>query len=408
MSNGKEPSLLDVVHDLTVAYEKVVDEGTSLADVAQVARVQPITMVSESLKTYPELWDIEQGILNIYAGYYLQAFSIFEVQMKDSRLISVLDRLNPNRTLKTALVAYESFRPNMYDLLSTSLESEYIENVKKYHCLEGLGFGSKRLNLATESISSTADKALAGIRQEADSDQYGSDGPKGESGGSATISTKASDVFTQSNETVGKVVEVSFSIKDEVVKIPVIMELDLFDVDPDVMVEIMTANPESITLDSRFKDLMAGRISFWSDFVFASDIIQKQEANLIKDKSRAYANMLARITKSKLYGSLTKASSLNTISGIMIISEEEENGIRANLGGGLSNDSTRNKVFANSSVMIIAVVDRDESWVTVYVRNSKTKSRIPVRAFKKGKDSKDSDIIAEIFTSITNNSPISF
>lgn len=404
MSKGKEVGLLDYVYDATVLYSKATNPDSSLADVAKVARVQPIAMISKDLLTYPNLWDIQQGVLNIYAAYYLQAFSIMEVELKDVRLLSVLDRLNPDRDLKNALVAYESFKPDLYSQMCHRDEELYVRNVKQFHCLEGLGLGSKRLSVAVEALAVHATEAR--VSDDKSKDLVNEDEEVRRN--SAKVS-KASDVISQANDTVGKVIEVSFTTKDnEELKVPVILELDVFEVESDILVDIMASNTDEISMDSRFKDWMAGRITFWSEFVFASDIIEKQKRNLIRDSSKAYASLLARVNKSRFLGALTKGSSLNTISGIMIVSEEDEDGIRAQLGGDLENELTRKKVFDNSSVMIIVVVDRDADMITVYVRNSSSKSRLPLQAFKKGKDSKDSDIINEIFKSISSNSPISF
>lgn len=79
----------------------------SLIDVTQVARVEPLTVISRDLIHLEYMNDILQSTLSIFAGYYLQAIAL-STKIDDVRVVRILDRLNPDRHFNDLMITSES------------------------------------------------------------------------------------------------------------------------------------------------------------------------------------------------------------------------------------------------------------------------------------------------------------
>lgn len=89
-------------------------EGVSLSDMAQNSRVRPITVISSDLANVPELTQVLSATLNVFAAYYVQAFTLNEVKVNGLSMDKVLYKLNPNGTY-----AAESLNTNLYSNINS-------------------------------------------------------------------------------------------------------------------------------------------------------------------------------------------------------------------------------------------------------------------------------------------------
>lgn len=383
MSKNKNTSLLEDVRKIVLTYKNTVGSGTSLPEVASLSTVRPITLVSSSLMGVKDLTNIQYGILNFYAGYYLMVVGLLSVQLVDVNILKMLDKVNPNRDLNSLMttVGLESF-------VQEVSEEKLAENVRRYLAMEGLEFG-----LTSEYGKQIAKNGYPEVSTE-----------------SSGLTTRQVDSFEKQDATIGKLLELKIAVgtDGQQVTIPVSINLDVMYIPSEVVSSMVTINKESIRLGARFKDAITGRIGFIKDFLLASDLIQKQKKMLIKDPTRAYDSVLSSIENNKLYGVLSANPSLSTISAIMMISEEEENEIRKEIGGDLTNEKTRNIVFDNTSAAIIAVVDRDWSNVRIFIRGMKNYSTIPFASFKGSSNDKGSDVLIEMVRSMSSGRMVSF
>ena len=343
-ANG-EPTLLEVLRNVIVTYKGTVGEPVSIADVAKIARVEPITLISSNLTGTKELYNILHGVLNIYAAFYLQAIHILSAQLTDVRILKILDKTNPDRDLKTLLTsgytAYENFNNN---------KTLSLENCKfKLPMLKS----DQQNKLALEHVF--------------DEDEQWDN--------QLTNSINKLETFEKLGAAVGKVIEVRFTVrgndsntKDEV-NIPVVIKLDNMIIPAEVVDRILVANKDELTLGSRFKDAISGRIGFIKDFLLCSDLIKSQKKTMIKDPTGYYNQLLKRINNSRMYSALSGNISLAGVSSIVVISEEDENIIQREIGGKLSNEHTREIIFDNTSAMMIVVVDKEWERVSMYIRD---------------------------------------
>ena len=378
-----EPTWLEIVRNIVVTYKGTAGDPVSLADVSKIARIEPITLISSNLTGTKELYNILHGVLNIYAAFYLQALHILQAQLSDVRILKILDKTNPDRDLKTLLTsgytAYESFNNNVQTLS--------LENCKfKLPMLDS----DKKKELTLESLF-----------DEDNANKLGS-------------SIHKLDTFEKLGTAIGKVVEVKFTVRNNDSKvadeltIPVVVKLDTMVIPSEVVDAILVSNKDEITLGSRFKDAIAGRIGFIKDFILCSDLIKSQKKTMIKDPTGYYNQLLKRINNSRLYSALSGNISLAGISSVIIISEEDENLIQREIGGKLTNENTRNIIFNNTSAMMICVVDREWERVSMYIRDIDSFSQNSFDDFKSTTDKNSGAQIQDILKAFSVGSAPSF
>ena len=374
-----------------IAKAKSATSGFNLADVAKIARVEPIVLVSSNLTTLKELPDILQGVLNIYSGYYLQAVQLLSSAAINVKILKILDRLNPDRDIKTVVSA------NL-GLENYSLKSDINYTSVNYDTLTLESFVPKFIQKkVTKSHQTSIDNIAV---ESADSVEFARIGKI--------------DNFDKLNYSVGKILNVEFNVKDAngnatSVQIPVVVKLDTMVFPSEVMNSVLTVNKQELSFGSRLKDAIAGRISFIKDFILVSDLIKEHKKALIKDPTGYYAKVLARTNNSKFFSLLPGNMSLNSISSVFVISEKEESEIAKKIGGKLTNDTTRNIVFDNTLAMMLVVVDREWERVSIYIRGQNSGfTQASFTDFKSASDKNSSAQILEFMKAFNMGSPISF
>lgn len=377
-ANG-EPTFLEILRNVVVTYKGTVGDPVSLADISKIARVEPITLISSNLTGTKELYNILHGVLNIYAAFYLQAIHILSAQLADVRILKILDKTNPDRDMKTLLTsgytAYENLNIKTLSLENCKFKLPMIATDKPSFAMESI-FDEDANNVLTSS-------------------------------------TQKLETFEKLGSAVGKVMEVKFTVRgndsknSDEITIPVVVKLDNMVIPADVIDQILTANADEITLGSRFKDALAGRIGFIKDFILCSDLIKSQKKTMIKDPTGYYNQLMKRINNSRMYSALSGNISLAGVSSIVVISEEDESFVQKQIGGKLTNEHTREIIFNNTSAMCIVVVDKEWERVSIYVKDIDGFSQNSFDAFKSMAD-KGNNNIADIIKAFSLNNAPSF
>ncbi|WP_396190427.1 hypothetical protein [Flavobacterium sp.] len=391
-----EPTLIEQARNVITTYNGTFGSGMSIVDVAKIARVEPITLISSNLSGTKELYNVLHGVLNIYAAYHLQAVSLLGTQIYDSRILKILDKTNPDRDVKTFLAAGQLVGE------SQSITAESYKTMSLTDCKFGLPFAqSDKKSWSAESASTDTfgygDQDSQDLKQRTD----------------LGASIGKIDSFDKLGMTVGKIVDVSFSIqsKDKKnsdenatnAKIPVVVKLDTMVMPGATISDIATLNADEITFGSRLNDAINGRISFIKDFILCSDLIKAQKKTMIKDPTGFYTQLLKRVNNSKLYSALSGNVSVAGVSAIIVMSEMEENEIQKRIGGRLSNLKTREMVFNNISAMMIVVIDREWERVSIYIRDIDGFSQAPFSSFKTSE--KNTDVMDLFKTLSMSNAP---
>ncbi len=342
-----------------------VSGNSSLADLTKLTRVEPHCIISKDCVNLDYMPDVMQALLSIFSGYYLQAIDILKLKILDVKVIKLLDSLNPNRD-ETGIFAEAS-----------TLTNEVYKNIS----LEDMKF-----SLPTKRIISLEDSK-------------------------ETI--KNVDTINElSNLSVGKLLNVSISLtqrinkdsgyedKNYTITIPVNVRLIASILPTTSAINILTRNKEDDSILERFYKWKAGRISFIKDLILCQDLIDEYKRTLATDDDGVISDIFKRVNNSKKYGLISQNPSLNVASNIVVITSETAKQIEARFGGKLSNPIIRNKIFENTYVMILAVINTDFDRVNFYIRNLATGTDLSIKEIKTVAKGKGPDVL-DIFKTIS-------
>jgi hypothetical protein len=335
----------------------------SLIDASQAARVEPLLVVSKDCMTLDYLQDINQTMLSLFTGYYMQAVSL-AAKIEDVKVMSVLDKVNPDRNYRAP--AFETYK----DVMSLAVESY------KWKLPMGIdtnvGMEAKTLMDDVHDVTSKMNKP----------------------GGDGDVSDNATKTLNEaSNMAVGKMISVEINVNNCSMKIPVSVRLMPTLLSNASITHLLTLKTEDTSLVERYHAWRAGRISFISDLVFCQDMITEHKKALMEDKSGVYSEIIRRVNNSRKYGLLSMNFSLATASNLFVISEAVATEVEQKLGGKLSNPRTRDKAFEGTYAMIIAVVDREWERVTFYYRGISASTDASIKDLKAANKSKGIDVM---------------
>jgi hypothetical protein len=348
----------------------------SLADATKLTRVEPLTIVSKDCLNIDCMQDVNNVLLNSFAGYYLQAVHML-TSVNDVEVVRILDKLNPDRD-ETGFLLDERL----------SRESITLESYK--YSLPT----AKRLSLEA-------------------GDKDGSDKGGDSKGNSEAVKT----IVDVSNLSVGKLVNVTIAynkaipesdIKGEAnkVTIPINFRLMVSSVPNATISQLLSVHQDEISLVERFHAWRSGRIAFIKDLIFCQDLIDEQKRAMIGDESGTMLEIMRRVNNSKKYGLITKNPSLVSASNLFVITEEIGRDLEGKLGGKLSNFRTREKAFENTYAMILVVIDREWQRVSFYTRGIQSYTDLSYKELKHvGKD-KGPDIMDILKSLNTGHAPV--
>lgn len=318
----------------------------SLAEFTRTTRVEPVTLVDQSLVTLPFIQDALQTLNSMYAAYYMMAVSL-SVNVGNINVQKLLDSLNPNR-----------------DVISNA--SLLIGNA-----------------VGTESIALSLPVPGQSVGLEA----YGP--VEGMNGGAP----RAGDVANQvANLSVGKLLNVELESNGHKVSIPVAIRLIVSEITPKALVHTLSVGSTDMSVMGRYHAWREGSIKFIRDGIFCLDRMEEHRRNLIGDKSGVYKESVTRKNKNVLSALLSGAPSLATASNLVVMSAETAKQLEAAVNGRLTDFKTREKIFKETYLMLMMVIDPQWEQVTIYTRGLDDASELSVYDMKgasKGNDGVD-------------------
>lgn len=339
------------------ALASAAKNGTSiraLSDLSRPARVEPMALIEQSLQDQEYMQDIAKLALSTFTGYYMQAVSML---MNVGRIdtLKVFDTLNPERSvapsIKEAVWSQESYADGLPDMSAFRTRSE------------------PRLLASLEAFED--DQAVS----------------------IADDMTKK--LYEAENLAVGKLVNVELKDGDEKVKLPVIIRLLPAVMNGRTLTHIFTAGGRDSWSD-RWQLARAGLIRPIKDLVFGIDLIDEHRKALMNDNSGAFAKILDRRRNNTQKQLLSGKTSAADASNIAIITTETAKEIGRGLYGDLKNKAVRDKIFDNSYLLLLFVVNEKWEKVTIYHRGLDVSTEYTFKEIKGQEKGKGQDI-TEIF-----------
>lgn len=416
-------------------------KADSLVDYTQVARVEPICMISADCLYLESLPAVQQSALSLFAGYYLQAVAISATVGKVS-VFKTLDKINPNRSpsgaiidgADTWLLAQESYKHrlpyygdprNQKDIVALEamsrdeiaeqdLQLKYqtyeLNNDKFYHdkhmkeddvkrrILEAdrtyemnlKKFDADRANeLRREQLEK--DKIFYAKYRDRVSDKFNQDrfdfekkrhndemGRSNIGFGKDTIKT----LSELADLSVGKIFNVEITDGMHQMTLPVSIRLMASAIPSGTLAQILSMGSEDTSVKERYHGWKSGRLEFIRDIILCQDLIDQHRKNLMDDKSGIYNDILKRNRSNQLTTLLSGTQSVATASNIAIISTDVAEEIEASVNGRLKDFKTRQQIFKKTYLMILIVIDKQFDRVTFYHRGINHATELGVRDLK--------------------------
>jgi hypothetical protein len=372
-------------------------QTTSLIDATRSARVEPITLVSQNCLSLEYLPDINQGLLDLFIGYYLQAVSLLST-INDVTVARILDKLNPERDL-TDVMLFESIS-NKFSMVAENYE------YKLPMASQDKELFSKSMRLAMER--SIMDVSINTPEPGDTDDNMNYTGHYNPNSSTSKTLSETADLSS------GKLINVTLANYDESgkersVTIPVSFRLASKVVPFSIISEIFTYHKDDTTFIERFHSWRSGRISLIRDLILCQDLINEKKKLMMTDKENVFMNIMNRVNKNKQYGLLSDNPSLASASNLFIITSDEADFVGSKLGGKFGNKVVMRKIFENSYAMIIVVIDREWEMVSYYSRGIDHPTQVSVKDIKKrAKGSNNGSELLNILKSYNLGSTPSF
>ena len=352
------------------------NSGTSISRVADIARVEPITIVENRLSQHENIIDILETSLNLYSCIYMQAVALTNTGVGKIQTITRLGALSTKggKINITAVlgkeIGFESLndQPQALGVVSEMIDVDESEEIYK------------------EGLPSTED--FLGIKNNDDRVEIQN-------------KTGAREVIKDAtNLAVGKVLDVTMTNEGADFTIPISIVLATTDATSGVVSDILLSSiDKNETALERKVGWSSGRLSFIKDIIFGQDIIRKHRKSLIQDKAGVRSKLEESRKEARDYTFKTGQASLAFVSNVMVVDIATINHLEAKTGYQLENYSQRNKILSETGIMLLVVVDDESGTTTFYIDGINNSNTIPTRALKASNKKNNGDI-TELFKAI--------
>ena len=381
-------TLLDIVLSKVLPTGAVGIRGAA-ADVARqvrddsydalvkYTRVEPYCIVDNTLVVQSYTEALYQTSLYILIGYYLQAVSLLN-HGGGIPAISMLRKLSP----EGGLMGIEQLQVRL--------------NEEKRALSSGL-------NLTTEdSTSRGAGRPYDGTRNNSttESDE------KKDVANSAAIKEISLMEVKKSNLIAGQQLTVNFNNGKTISPIVVNIKYDIIETPPPLLVDYLAQGSPDSSFNTRLRQLRAGSIRFWQDFVFASDLLEEQRKLMLMDKNEVIKNIVKRRGQALANAVAGSGRNYGVSSNCLILSSETLLAAETKMKGTLDGERMREAIFRTMSLLLLVVVDKDYERFTFYFRNKSAPTTVSAKALKTGVGSKE-DSLEALAKALAGNRPVS-
>jgi hypothetical protein len=347
----------------TKITETVVQHGqTSLAQFVRPTLIESPCFIQDSIVEENVLNDILKNLYNVYVGYIITALQMNAI-LKDGR--KVKDIIS---TVSTSLESLEAF-----------IDVRYLVDGLSTEAVDPYNFPHKGKNKPAPTpppekddplkIAKTPGKAneIASENKGKDADDDKSTKHHGVGGGKLALD-KVINVSIAS----GRQIELEFAIpgQEQPFKLLVTCKFNPR-VIPTAVAEYLMEQDLSQPLVKRWTQFQAGEISFFKDFVFGMDKLERREKALKADKDGALQDLFYQVHKSKIRQVVRAINTKgdkprNIANSVIILDENSVNRFTKRTGFRFSNVMDRRHFFDNTYSLFIVLVDTSYSKATIY------------------------------------------
>ncbi len=330
----------------SIAQALAAAKAGSLIEYTKPMRVEPIVLVDRDCAYYEGIDDVMQSLLSIFSGYYLMAVSL-STQIGNISVLQKLGSLNPDRDpiTEAGVTGYKLLTMESYQYALPHHGEGDIKPV----------FESFYEPIESKDKFGINDKMAADIGK--------------------TIAEAA-------NMSVGKILSVELTDGRAKINIPVNVRLLANLIPAESLIRILTDGGVDKTWKARWHSWRAGRLSSIKDMIFCQDLIDEHRKKLMDNNAGIYGNIVNRKRKNQLSTILSGLPSVATASNMVVMSSDTRTRIEVDGKTNFENFNSRESFFSETSLMIIAVIDKAWDRVTFYHRSIPETTEIPTRTLK--------------------------
>ena len=410
--NGVALTLLTFVGNIT-AFVLRLRKQDSLASFTKSTRVEPIALVDRALVHQPWMQDVMFVANSVFTGYYLQAVALTSTAINGVSALKVLDQLNPTRDVAdntatfiegsadaVTLLSFESYR---YGLpapgQAIGLEAHFSkESIKDY--ASATSIVGAIVNGQT-SAKRKADRER-GLQDAADAKT-----DKDAVGNGVREIKVYSGISDAMNLSVGRIFEVTLQQGSTVVKVPVSVRLITSIVETGVLAHILSGNGQNKSIKERYHAWRAGQLHFIRDIVFMQDLIDQHRKMLDKDESGVYAALMQRRRGNQMSTAMSGQMSIGSASNIVVMSKRTMQLSESDGKGRFSDAKFRSRMFDNTYLLLLFVIDEEMERVTIYHRDIALPTQLSLKELKSANKNGGPDVM-EILKAYSLGSPARF
>lgn len=393
----------------------------SLISFTEPARVEPIVLIDQDVMHYDSIGDVQQSLLALFSGYYLQAAALTNT-LGAIAVMDRLDPLNPTRNPKNNLMMGKSW---LFPVAESHQErnqkpvdpSAWMMSQEAY--TYGLPFAardtSNRLAIESNSLWNSPNNPPAPPEKKYDNRRPNTP-PSGNNNSLWNTPTQTEqtenaiepianvdgfsdvtrDLTELANLSVGKTYSIELVEGKNRVNMPISIRLLASAMPTRDLIHILSTGSQDNSWKERWHGFRSGRLEFWKDLVLCCDIVDQYRKDILSDKT----GTLARVSKIQRSNELASIVSGNptvaSASNLVVISQETADALELQLEGRLSDFKIRQRMMKNTYMMIMAVIDNDYGRVTFYHRGIAVPTQVRLRDLKgsnKGNGPDVSDIL---------------
>lgn len=211
----------------------------------------------------------------------------------------------------------------------------------------------------------------------------------------------------QAPSTIHKEVDLSYDVHTKsgsyTVEVPLVIKANIIYTSFNSILNVLDNDSDRVSFFSRLDEYRSGGITL-SELIFAHDLIKEYKEHKLKDKNDILTDIENRATSANLKLFSKQAIGLDKFYGIVILARYEQDQIELMLRGKIEKAKYRDKFLTAMKSMILTSVDLDYEMLSIYVKDIRGSSTVPIKSLKKDKGNTD---MTEMFKLLTmNRSPI--
>jgi hypothetical protein len=342
----------------SIAQALAAAKSSSLIEYTKPMRVEPIALVDRDCVHYEGVEDVMQSLLSLFSGYYLMAVALSS-QIGNVSVMGKLGPLNPQRDpiTEASLTGFKLLTMESYQYALPRYGDKEIKPVFESF------YDPVLSSNADDDPGQTTQGSKLGVNDKAAADL------------GKTIAESA-------NMSVGKILSVEITDGRCKMNIPVNVRLLVNLIPTQSLISILSEGHVDKSWKARWHGWRSGRLDSIKDMIFCQDLIDAHRKKLMGDSEGIYGNIIDRKRKNQLSAILSGTPSVATASNLVVMSRETLNQIQATTDADFSRFDNREKFFSETSLMIIAVIDKQRDRVIFYHRSIPTETDVSIRSLK--------------------------